>query len=118
MSVADLPSHLAALQLPADLPVEQRPFVQAKLKRDELPVGFREELDRLADPFPVRMLEPSIATSINLTQVEVSILASIVELETIKNLKKNVPSFSYLLESSNLSFKEYAESLKEEMANL
>jgi exonuclease SbcD len=70
MSVADLPSHLAALQLPADLPVEQRPFVQAKLKREELPVGFREELDRLADPFPVRMLEPSIATSINLSQVE------------------------------------------------
>jgi exonuclease SbcD len=70
MSVADLPSHLAALQLPADLPVERRPFVQAKLKRDELPVGFREELDRLAEPFPVRMLEPSIATSIDLTQVE------------------------------------------------
>ena len=44
--------------------------------------------------------------------------ASLLELETIKNLKKNVPSFSYLLESSNLSFKEYAESLKEEMANL
>jgi hypothetical protein len=51
MGVADLPFHLAALQLSADLPVEQRPFVQAKLKRDELLVGFREELDRLRGAF-------------------------------------------------------------------
>ena len=85
MSVADLPSHLAALQLPADLPVEQRPFVQAKLKREELPVGFREELDRLADPFHVRMLEPSIATSINLSQVEAA------EAETLRSVADHQP---------------------------
>jgi DNA repair protein SbcD/Mre11 len=69
MRIADLPSHLAALQLPVDLPIEQRPFVQVKLRRENLTLGFREELDRLAESFPVRMLEPSIVASTDLNHV-------------------------------------------------
>jgi hypothetical protein len=44
--------------------------------------------------------------------------ASLLELEAMKNLKKNVPSFIYLLDCSDLSFRAYAESLREEMANI
>ena len=68
--VSDLPGYLAALKLPADLQIDQRPFVQVKLKREELPVGFREELDRIAEPFPVRMLEPSVITAPEVVQLE------------------------------------------------
>ncbi len=44
--------------------------------------------------------------------------ASLLELEAMKNLKKNVPLFCYLPKNSDLSFKAYAESLKEVMAKL
>ena len=44
--------------------------------------------------------------------------ASLLELEAMKNLKKKVPLFCYLPKNSDLSFKAYAESLKEVMANL
>jgi len=68
--IPDLPGYLAALKLPADLQIDQRPFVQVKLKREELPVGFREELDRIAEPYPVRMLEPSVMTAAEVVQLE------------------------------------------------
>ena len=69
MAVVDIPLQLEALHLPSDLPEERRPFVQVHLQRENLSVGFREELDRLAEPFPVRMLEPSIAAFTDLSQV-------------------------------------------------
>ena len=56
-TVADLGDHLATLGLPSDLPHDQRPFVQVRLARDGLPPGFREEVDRIAERFPVRVVE-------------------------------------------------------------
>ena len=56
-TVADLGDHLATLGLPSDMPHDQRPFVQVRLARDGLPPGFREEVDRIAERFPVRVVE-------------------------------------------------------------
>ena len=69
-----------------------------KLSKEEIPVKIGDFVDGLEQIFGAS--------------------ASLLELETMKNLKKNVPSFIYLPESSDLSFKAYAESLKEEMATL
>ncbi len=55
--VADLGDHLAALGLPPDLPHDRRPFVQVRLSREGLPPGFREEVDRVAEGFPVRIVD-------------------------------------------------------------
>ena len=95
MGVTDLPSHLAALHLPADLPMERRPFVQMRLQRENLPVGFREELDRLAEPFPVRMLEPSIAASMTFPQMHA------VSTEMLRTITEHQPE-----ELFRLAFKE------------
>ena len=54
---ADLGDHLRALGLPSDLPHDRRPFVQVRLSRDGLPPGFREEVDRVAEGFPVRVVD-------------------------------------------------------------
>ncbi len=43
------------------LPTEQWPFVQISLKREGLSAGYRAELDRLAERFPLRLLEPRVA---------------------------------------------------------
>jgi len=43
--------------------------------------------------------------------------ALFLELEAMKILKKKVPSFNYLAENSDLSFRAYAESLKEQMTS-
>ena len=56
-TVADLGDHLANLDLPLDLPQDDRPFVQVRLARDGLPPGYREEVDRIAECFPVRVVE-------------------------------------------------------------
>ena len=56
-TVADLGDHLATLGLPSDLPHDQRQFVQVRLARDGLPPGFREEVDRIAERFPVRVVD-------------------------------------------------------------
>ena len=56
-TVADLGDHLANLDLPPDLTQDERPFVQVRLARDGLPPGFREEVDRIAERFPVRVVE-------------------------------------------------------------
>lgn len=55
--LADVGDHFAALKLTADLPVEERPFVQIRLAREGLSPGFREEVDRIAEGFPVRVVE-------------------------------------------------------------
>lgn len=57
MPLADLGQALEQLQLPPDLPVEHHPFVQLRLTRQGLPGGFREEVDRIAESFPVRMFD-------------------------------------------------------------
>jgi hypothetical protein len=44
--------------------------------------------------------------------------APLLELEVMKNLKKSVPSFNYLAKSPEISFEEYAESLKRQISNL
>ena len=56
-TVADLGDHLASLNLPPDLPQDERPFVQVRLARDSLSPGFREEVDRIVERFPVRVVE-------------------------------------------------------------
>lgn len=53
----ELGDHLKALDLDPTLPVEQRPFVQVRLSRDGLGSGFRAEADRIAERFPVRLVD-------------------------------------------------------------
>jgi exonuclease SbcD len=55
--LADVGDHFTALALAADLPLEERPFVQIRLSREGLAAGFREEVDRVAEGFPVRVVE-------------------------------------------------------------
>ena len=43
--------------------------------------------------------------------------AFLIELSIMKALKQKVPSFSYLLEGSNLSFEVYAQSLRQHVEN-
>jgi exonuclease SbcD len=61
MRVAELGDHLTALGLPSDLATQERPFVQVRLARDGLPPGFREEIDRIAENFSVRIVEARVA---------------------------------------------------------
>jgi exonuclease SbcD len=57
LRLADVGDHFAALDLAQDLPLEERPFVQIRLARDGLSAGFREQVDRIAESFPVRVVE-------------------------------------------------------------
>jgi exonuclease SbcD len=61
MPLADFGDHLKALELQPDLPIDGRPFVQVRLARDALRPGFREEIDRVAEGFPVRIVEVRVA---------------------------------------------------------
>jgi exonuclease SbcD len=61
MRLDELGDHLAALDLPPDLPTYERPFVQVRLAREGLRPGFREEIDRIAESFPVRIVESRVA---------------------------------------------------------
>ena len=56
-TVADLGDHLAALGLPAD----ERPFIQVHVSREGLAPGFREEVDRVAEGFPVRVVDVRVS---------------------------------------------------------
>ncbi len=53
--------RLAALELPGDLPIDWRPFVQPWFARDGLPVGYRAEVDHIAEKFPVRIVDPRVS---------------------------------------------------------
>jgi len=55
--LADVGDHLVAMELAADLPLEERPFLQIRLAREGLATGFREVVDRVAEGFPVRVVE-------------------------------------------------------------
>jgi DNA repair protein SbcD/Mre11 len=57
MRLADFGDHLTALNLQKDMPISERPFVQVRLAREGLQPGFREEIDRIAESFPVRIVE-------------------------------------------------------------
>ena len=57
MRLADFGDHLTALDLQPDLPISERSFVQVRLAREEVQAGFREEIDRIAESFPVRIVE-------------------------------------------------------------
>ena len=56
-TLGDLRDHLAALALPTDLPHDARPFVQVHLAREGLPHGYRQEVDRIGDRYPVRIVD-------------------------------------------------------------
>jgi exonuclease SbcD len=57
MRLSELGDHLTALGLRSDLTVNEQPFVQVRLLREGLPHGFREEIDRIAECFPVRIVD-------------------------------------------------------------
>ena len=61
MHLTELGDHLKALDLPSDLVIQERPFVQVRLAREGLPPGFREEIDRIAENFPVRIVDAHVA---------------------------------------------------------
>lgn len=61
MHLTELGDHLKALDLPSDLVIQERPFVQVRLAREGLPPGFREEIDRIAENFPVRIVDARVA---------------------------------------------------------
>jgi len=60
MRLADLHDHLEQLGLASDLEPHLRPFVQVRLAREGLLSGYREELDRIADGFPVHIVEARV----------------------------------------------------------
>jgi exonuclease SbcD len=55
--LSELADHLRALACPADLPIHLRPFVQVRLSRQGLGAGFREQVERIASEFAVRIVE-------------------------------------------------------------
>jgi exonuclease SbcD len=56
-----LGDRLKALDLDPATEMHLRPFLQVRLKREGLTAGFREEADRVAEAYPVRMVELSLA---------------------------------------------------------
>lgn len=61
MCLTELGDYLTALNLQSDLAINERPFIQIRLARDGLPPGFREEIDRIAENFPVRIVDARVA---------------------------------------------------------
>ncbi len=60
IGVDELDARLDALGLAADLPLDQRPFLQIHLARNGLPPGHREQVDRIAEAYPVRIAGISV----------------------------------------------------------
>lgn len=63
--LADLGDHLKALDLCPQLPIEQRPFIHVRLSREGLNSGSRAEADRIAENFPVRLVDVRVAARQN-----------------------------------------------------
>lgn len=61
MRLTELGDHLTAMSLLPDLLSHERPFVQVRLAREGLSPGFREEVDRIAESFPVRIVDTRVA---------------------------------------------------------
>jgi exonuclease SbcD len=55
--LSDLADHLHALNLSTDIAPHLRPFMQVRLSRQGLGSGFREQVERIASAFPVRIVE-------------------------------------------------------------
>lgn len=53
----ELGDHLKALDLDPGLPNDYWPFVQVRLRPDGLGSGYRAEADRIAEQFPVRLVD-------------------------------------------------------------
>lgn len=58
--LVDLHDYLAQLGLASDLDLNLRPFVKVRLAREGLLSGYREELDRIVEEFPVRIVEARV----------------------------------------------------------
>ena len=105
MPLADLGDHLAALALDPDLPMEARPFIQVRLTREGLLPGYRAEVDRIAEGFPVRVVDVRVT-------VPPRAAVEIVEAEApplrLSERDRSVIAHRYLLE---LSEAETAEAL-------
>src|SRR5690606_28885285 len=60
---------LETLALPADLSPHEKPVIHVQFARENLPAGFREEAERIAAQFPVRVVDirvtPLVRDSIN-----------------------------------------------------
>jgi exonuclease SbcD len=61
MTLDTLGDHLTALELDPRRPLDWQPFVQVRLARDGLKPGFRAEAERIADLFPVRLVDLRVA---------------------------------------------------------
>jgi len=57
----EIADHLKALKLDPSLPFERRPFVQVRLSREGLNAGFRAALDKIAETFPIRLVDAKLA---------------------------------------------------------
>ncbi len=57
MRLDELADRLKALDLPAGLEADLRPFVQVRLTREGLAPMYRAEVDQIAGNFPVRVVD-------------------------------------------------------------
>ncbi|WP_035354907.1 metallophosphoesterase family protein [Edaphobacter aggregans] len=55
--MSELADHLRTLGLAPDLPIHLRPFVQVRLSRQGLGAGFREQVERIAADYAIRIVE-------------------------------------------------------------
>lgn len=62
VTLDELGDRLTALDLDPNLPVDLRPFLQIRLARSGLPAAFRTEVDRVAERFPVRVVDIRVAS--------------------------------------------------------
>ncbi len=67
MALGELGDRLMALDVDPGLPVDLRPFLQVRLAREGLPAGYRAEVDRVAERFPVRVVDVRVASAIDET---------------------------------------------------
>ncbi|MCL2715466.1 MAG: exonuclease subunit SbcD [Alphaproteobacteria bacterium] len=63
LRVSDLGDCLKAIDLQADLPMHMRPFAQIRLAREGLAPGFRDEVDRIAEDFALRVVDTRITAA-------------------------------------------------------
>jgi exonuclease SbcD len=59
----ELADRLSGLDLDPLMPLERRPFLDIRLAREGLASGFRAEVDRLVENFPVRLVDARVAAT-------------------------------------------------------
>lgn len=62
--------RLKALDLDPALPLDLRPFIQVRLCRDGLGPGFRAEADRIAEQFPVRLVDLRLSARVDAAEAK------------------------------------------------